>query len=206
MKQFITTVLVIALCAGTAAAADRPDEFYRERIDSLDLHLDAVQSKVKKSRLVSGGIELSLGVLLGGLGYHAIAGAGGSEDPELATLGGSMFLAGGAVLSGFGIGHVAIPSKAEKTYRKFSSYPEATSRELKLKAEKGERDFRDLADASKTGKIYSGGASLALGTAYILYSGSWLGALMIGDGLVSVIMPSNAEKEWSYYLEEIAGE
>ena len=108
----------------------------------------------------------------------------------------------GALVAVIGIPIIAIPSKSEGTFRKYSAYRGVTGDEIKAKAQKGERDFRDLADVSKRDRILGGGIDTALGIGYVLYSGSYYGAFLVGTGLAYLLIDSDPEKEWKIYQEE----
>jgi hypothetical protein len=196
MKKVIILLLALLFLVSTLYSQDKVLN-YQELNDKIFSHLEFLNGKGKSNRLLNGGIMIGLG-LLSGIGGYVIFSTP-SSDPELSQILGYGLIGFGTLYAGVGVPILLIPSKEEKTFKKFESY---SDKDLKRKYEIGERDFRDLSDNRKMGRIVTGGAALALGVGSVLFTGSYYGAVLVGVGLAGILIDSPAEREWELYVEE----
>lgn len=178
---FVLAIFAFGIAAGSAEAVSSQD--YAALNERLFSHLELLKNKGETARAWAGGVTIGLGALTGAGGLLVVSSAASSSDPQIAQSLGYGIVALGALVAVIGIPIIAIPSKSEGTFRKYSAYRGVTGDEIKAKAQKGERDFRDLADVSKRDRILGGGIDTALGIGYVLYSGSYYGAFLDGTGL-----------------------
>ncbi|MEI6386024.1 MAG: hypothetical protein WCQ50_05265 [Spirochaetota bacterium] len=197
---FALAIFAFSIVAGPAESVSSPD--YAALNERIFSHLELLKNKGETARAWAGGVTIGLGALTGAGGLLVVSSAASSSDPQMALGLGYGIVALGALVAVIGIPIIAIPSKSEGTFRKYAAYPGETGDDIKVKAQKGERNFRDLADESKRDRILGGGIDTAMGIGYILYSGSYYGAFLVGTGLAYLLIDSDPEKEWKIYLEE----
>lgn len=211
MKRIIIIIILISVSTSLTYSYQPNIQFYEQLNDRIYGHLEYLSDKGKTNRMVSGGIMSGLGVLfaIGGIVLinQVEDKSNMSLDDEMSLMLGYASIGAGTISGGIGLLALLIPSREERAFSKYAEYPEGTENELINKIQRGERDFRDLADHRKQARILSGGFSIASGVSSLLFLrtydayGDYFGALSIGTGLASLLIKQPAEKEWEFYLE-----
>lgn len=161
MKRLsLALLLTIALSPSLLCAEPLPSSRYEVLNEKIFGHLELLSDKAHADRMLGGGVSLVLGGLFVG-GGALILSDNPASLPEVEMIGYTC-VGAGALLGLLSLPTLLIPSAEEKAFAKYQDYPSRSEREVKSKYEKGERDFRDLADSRKQGRIMSGGTSIAL--------------------------------------------
>ncbi len=201
MKRTRTALLLaFALAPATLRGEPCSSATYAQLNEKLFGHLAFLSDSARADRAIAGGILLALGGLCVGLGSLILA-DGTADSPE-ATIIGYTALGSGAALGLLSLPVFVIPSAEERTFAAYQRYVGQSEHEITTRYERGEHDFRDLAEFRRRGRIAGGGIAIALGAGSILFSGSIYGAALIGSGLAGLFIPTKAENAWNAFLRE----
>jgi hypothetical protein len=192
-----------------------------DKIERLEGQLATLADDGLTWRLIGGWSLIGLGGLLTGCGVYVFARGPAEINPFFADLtaaagAGGLLLGGG--MSGAGLLLVLSPSSAEAQLAAFRTLPGETGEERAGKALMGEKMLRDLSQRGMIERIIIGCVFLT-GAAVQFCAFGYLGATSPGFseptvwilgglalaegaiGLVALLVPSLAEREWQAYRE-----